>query len=223
LDDLAAAYPNTRTEEHSLSLIASYKLYRGGDPDLEAALQALEELREKYPQSKLDPKLDYEEAKIYEQQNSSGRLIAGPASGEVLALRARRKYEALRERYPGTLVAALAELELQKYRTPDPTAVLPAEYALHPAYPNPFNPKTTLRYDLPENSRVRLTIYDLMGREVVVLEQGFRPAGIYRVVWRGRDRSGRPVASGVYLYRFHAVAENGKRRFQRNGKVVLLK
>lgn len=75
----------------------------------------------------------------------------------------------------------------------------PLEYELLPAFPNPFNPSTVIRYALPEESWVRLEVYDVLGRRVRELAEGKQPAGWHSVVWDGRDEFGREVASGVYL------------------------
>jgi hypothetical protein len=79
---------------------------------------------------------------------------------------------------------------------------MPAAFRLHPCYPNPFNPLTTIRYDLPAAARVTLHIYDVSGRLVQVLRNGeVQDAGRNEVVWAGRDKRGVPVASGTYFYR----------------------
>jgi hypothetical protein len=77
----------------------------------------------------------------------------------------------------------------------------PQAFALGQNAPNPFNPSTTIRYSLPRTSTVRLTVYNLLGQQVRVLKDGPQPAGDYMVLWNGQDRRGRPVSSGVYLYR----------------------
>ena len=79
-------------------------------------------------------------------------------------------------------------------------AVLPSEYRLLNNYPNPFNPLTTIAYDLPQESQVMLTIYDILGREVIRLVDERQPAGIQKVIWDGRDSYGQLVPSGIYLY-----------------------
>lgn len=66
-------------------------------------------------------------------------------------------------------------------------------------YPNPFNPTTTVEYELPEGSHVRLTVYNMLGQEIEVLVDEFRNPGRYAVKWNGSNR-----ASGVYLYRIQA-------------------
>ena len=68
-------------------------------------------------------------------------------------------------------------------------------------YPNPFNASTAIRYQLAQAARVRLAVFDLLGRKVKVLLHQDRPAGAHAVTWDGTDESGRAVASGVYFYR----------------------
>jgi hypothetical protein len=91
-------------------------------------------------------------------------------------------------------------------------ASLPTRLALHPAHPNPFNPTTTLSFDLPNASDVHLEVFDVLGRRVAVLVEGQMPAGSHEVSW---DASG--VASGVYFARLSADGAAVSR------KVVLLK
>jgi hypothetical protein len=72
---------------------------------------------------------------------------------------------------------------------------------LYGNYPNPFNPATTIRFSVAEQSPVSLKIYDIAGRRVATLVQESLPPGQHSAVWRGRSDSGRPLASGLYLYR----------------------
>jgi hypothetical protein len=93
---------------------------------------------------------------------------------------------------------------------PDTT---PARFALHPCRPNPFNPRTTIRYDLPRDAPVILAVYDLTGRRVRTLRDGAtETAGAHAVEWDGRDDGGRAVGSGVYVCRLTAGEERGVRR-----------
>ncbi|MFC1620260.1 immunoglobulin domain-containing protein [Candidatus Neomarinimicrobiota bacterium] len=78
---------------------------------------------------------------------------------------------------------------------------VPLEFALHQNYPNPFNPTTTVDYDLPVAGDVALTVYDLLGREVIRLVDGYAEAGYYQAVWRGRSAKGEGLPSGIYLVR----------------------
>lgn len=79
---------------------------------------------------------------------------------------------------------------------------IPEIFVLLPNYPNPFNPETTIKYQLPKTSEVSLLIYNLLGQLVTTLVDEKRPAGYYTVRWNGTDQHGQPVASGVYLYKF---------------------
>ena len=81
---------------------------------------------------------------------------------------------------------------------------LPKEFAIHPAFPNPFNPTATLRYDLPENSLVNITVYDMLGRQVKTLVNQTQDAGYRTVIWNATNDYGRPVSAGVYLYQIQA-------------------
>ena len=94
---------------------------------------------------------------------------------------------------------------------------VPTEFALHNNYPNPFNPITTINYDLPQDGSVRLIIYDVMGREVTRLVNGFTPAGYHSVRWDARNKMGENVSAGVYFY--HLQSGN----FVKTQKMVLLK
>ena len=81
----------------------------------------------------------------------------------------------------------------------DPT--VPTKFALHPAYPNPFNPSTTISFDLPKREAVKLTVFDITGRVVRTLLDKQLAAGTHHVTWDGKNEAGHPVASGVYLFR----------------------
>ncbi len=72
------------------------------------------------------------------------------------------------------------------------------------AYPNPFNPNTTVAFRLENEGPVRLGVFDLQGREVAVLANDVFPQGEHRVSWRGVDARGRAVGSGVYFLQFVA-------------------
>ncbi|HLU37248.1 MAG TPA: ScyD/ScyE family protein [Thermomicrobiales bacterium] len=85
----------------------------------------------------------------------------------------------------------------------DPQTV-PETFTLLPNYPNPFNPGTTLAYRLAQPEHISLSVYNLLGQEVRLLVDTRQPAGAYEVRWNGRDRDGRPMPSGVYLYRLRA-------------------
>ncbi len=81
---------------------------------------------------------------------------------------------------------------------------LPESFDLKANYPNPFNPTTTIAFDLPEASEVTLEVYDMMGRRVATLVNGNLSAGRYEAIWNARADNGASVASGVYIYRLRA-------------------
>lgn len=76
----------------------------------------------------------------------------------------------------------------------------PSQFRLFSNYPNPFNPATTLRFELPEAGRVLLTIHNVLGQRVRLLIDGERPAGFYEMRWDGRSEAGTRTASGLYFY-----------------------
>jgi Leucine-rich repeat (LRR) protein len=94
---------------------------------------------------------------------------------------------------------------------------LPITYNLYNAYPNPFNPKTTLHYDLPEDAMVNITIYDMMGRVVKTMVNTQQNAGFKSVRWNATNDAGSPVSAGIYLYMIQAG------EFRQTKKMVLLK
>lgn len=78
---------------------------------------------------------------------------------------------------------------------------IPLQTRLFSAFPNPFNPNTTLRYSLSEPGQMQLVIYNLKGQIIQTYSREHSAAGYYQVHWDGRDQSGKPVAAGIYFYR----------------------
>jgi Leucine-rich repeat (LRR) protein len=93
----------------------------------------------------------------------------------------------------------------------------PLIYKLQNAYPNPFNPVTTLSYDLPEDALVNVTIYDMVGRQVSTLISSQQSAGYKSIQWNATNSAGQPVSAGLYLYTIQAG------EFRETKKMVLLK
>lgn len=114
----------------------------------------------------------------------------------------------------------LVAIDSDGTETQSPTICVGASEAkleLLPNVPNPFNPSTTIRYILPSRLKVRMTIYDVAGRAVVVLVDREEAAGPYNVEWNGTGADGARVSSGVYLVRIEAGTQSLSR------KMVLLK
>ncbi len=80
----------------------------------------------------------------------------------------------------------------------------PQDFKLFPAYPNPFNPQTVLRYELPNTMQVTIDVLDMTGRHVRTLVSTLQSAGSYATVWDGRNDAGLSMSSGIYFIRIHA-------------------
>jgi len=81
---------------------------------------------------------------------------------------------------------------------------LPTEFALEQNYPNPFNAETMIKYQLPQNAKVQLSIFNLLGQEIRTLVSEQKNAGYHTIVWNGKDNTGKDVVSGVYVCRIKA-------------------
>lgn len=94
---------------------------------------------------------------------------------------------------------------------------LPQEFAVSDNYPNPFNPSTTIDYQLSRAAQVHLTVYNSLGQKIRTLVRNFQQPGSYQAVWDGRNDAGEVVGSGMYLYRFTAG------NFSRTHKMFFMK
>ena len=89
----------------------------------------------------------------------------------------------------------------------DKNLEIPIVFALHPNYPNPFNPsgagqspETTISFLIPKTSKVEISIYNIKGQKVKEVANNEFDKGIHSVVWNGDDEMGNPVSSGIYFY-----------------------
>ena len=99
----------------------------------------------------------------------------------------------------------------------DGTTGLPAEFALYPNYPNPFNPQTIIEFNLPRYSVVSLDVFNILGERIRTLVSDLLPPGRHTVTWDGTTSSGEQAASGIYFYRLSAGD------FIQSRKMLLLK
>ena len=83
--------------------------------------------------------------------------------------------------------------------TLDVDDVIPEDFSISKAYPNPFNPTVNIDFSIPEESDINIQIFDLLGHNVFNHKQNFNTAGNYRFQWHGVNDSGMPIASGVYF------------------------
>ncbi|MCH7926065.1 MAG: T9SS type A sorting domain-containing protein, partial [Planctomycetes bacterium] len=81
---------------------------------------------------------------------------------------------------------------------------LPQDFMLHPAYPNPMRTTTTLVFDIPVSTAVEITIFDILGKRIKTLVNGYLPGGIHRIDWEGDSESGHALGSGVFFVRMRA-------------------
>ena len=105
--------------------------------------------------------------------------------------------------------------------------LLPLEFSLSQNYPNPFNPTTSIRYTIKWRSQVKISIFNLLGQEVVKLVDDFQDSGQYRIEWNGENRAGAEISSGIYFLKMSAKsteAHFGKyESFHKSIKMLMLK
>ena len=101
------------------------------------------------------------------------------------------------------------------------SVAVPASFVLYPNVPNPFNPETTIRFALAQESQVRLEVFDVVGQRVRTLVTERLPAGAHQALWDGRSENGEQVSSGVYFCRLQAQYEAGE--FGQVRRMLLLK
>ena len=116
------------------------------------------------------------------------------------------KFRVLRDAIPGNLQLAAGFIDQgdgvsKKIGKLESSRILPYDFYLSNNFPNPFNPSTSIKYALPNSQRVKLTIYDVLGRHVkTLIDHEKHPAGFYDLTWNGRNRNGFEVATGIYFY-----------------------
>ncbi|MDP1676386.1 MAG: LamG-like jellyroll fold domain-containing protein [Bacteroidota bacterium] len=101
-------------------------------------------------------------------------------------------------------------------------AQLPTVYKLEQNFPNPFNPTTTINYQLPDASSVKIIIYNMLGQEIKTLISEQQLAGYYSMMWNGTDNANRKISSGVYIYRIEAIGPHNK-RYSEVKKMLMIK
>jgi hypothetical protein len=116
-----------------------------------------------------------------------------------------------------TRVNVLGQFKLGYDPSYEGTNLVPSVFALKQNYPNPFNPSTTILYDVPEDTKLNLTIYNLLGQKVKALYSGNQLAGTYRTIWNGTNDREQTVASGIYFYRLETQS------FVKTQKMLLIK
>ena len=108
------------------------------------------------------------------------------------------------------------EIDIIELYTKD-KLLIPDNYQLKDAYPNPFNPVTTIEYGIPEAAYVKILVYDLLGQKVKILEFSQKEAGYFTTQWDGTNQHGESVSAGMYFYRIRTG------NFSDTKKIILLK
>jgi hypothetical protein len=117
----------------------------------------------------------------------------------------------------------LMEIEQRSTAVQEAQTTIPNQFVVYQNYPNPFNPSTTIGYKLAQQSSVKVTVYNLQGQEIKSFALGVQAAGAQTVVWDGKNSTGAPLSSGVYVYRVRAVSMQDGKMFDKSVKMVLLK
>jgi hypothetical protein len=138
--------------------------------------------------------VEYVDGGVIEEKQYGYRITAVDGSGN--------------ESRPSSVAVNLSDMEVR---------VVPEEYGLEPNFPNPFNSVTWVRYQLPSEGEVTLSIYSMLGQRIRTLIEARQEAGFYHVRWDGRDNGGRAMGSGMYLIRIESGA------FVKVRKMVLMK
>ena len=168
--------------------------------------------------------------------NPNGDLYAGtPGDGVFRSTNNGASWSAVNSGLTNLFVYALA-VDSSRYvyagtagggvfRTAQPVSVgqgglpaLPSSYALLQNYPNPFNPSTQIKFDLTEAGNVWLVVYDVLGRHVAELANGYHEAGYHSETWDASNQ-----ASGVYFARFNVTDALGNVKYSKINKLVLMK
>lgn len=102
-------------------------------------------------------------------------------------------------------------------------STIPSSFDVAHNFPNPFNPTTTIQYSVSERSRVRLSVFDLAGKEIAVLLDALQDPGYHEARWNAKDARGQSVSSGVYFYRMTANGTNDEVLFSRVKKMTFVK
>ena len=137
-----------------------------------------------------------------------GRAWSAAGTGELLRVRVKLHqdgFPASLQIEDGQLLSSLYESTPLRLLEDPRQLALPGEFALRPNYPNPFNPSTTIPFNVPSSQAGALPgsveIFNALGQRVRTLMKGMIAPGYYRTVWDGQDGTGQPVASGLYFYR----------------------
>jgi hypothetical protein len=136
----------------------------------------------------------------------------GPENLDISSLASNENYL-----FAGSSTIYMLPLTSQLLDVPDDNRIIPDNFFLSQNYSNPFNPVTTIKYQIPASGNVTLKIFDILGREIVILVNEFQPAGSYSVTFNVETLHGASLPSGIYFYRLQAGG------FAETKKMILMK
>ena len=148
--------------------------------------------------------------------------LAGPTTDVHVGLAQQATVDSLIIKWPsGTIdelinVSANQILSITEGSSPSGVTsdkpAIASDFALYQNFPNPFNPSTRISYQLKKSAHVRLTIYDISGREIKTLVNNNCPEGNASILWDGTNNTGNIVATGIYIYKLQVGAFNESRK-----------
>ncbi len=211
------------TEEDQKDIARNFLIweYKKQELDMEAVALA-EDLIENAAGSNLEEYYLFEMAMLIEDSDGSILLRESPEMAEARS-KVQSSEKRLMTEFSNTNSAMLYRQLFSKGKATKEDN-LPNQYALYPAFPNPFNPVTTIQFDLPKESRVTITVLDILGREIMTLMKGSQmAAGLNSVQWNGTTQHGSRVASGVYFIQMHARDSKDEIMYTARQKIMFLK
>jgi len=187
--------------------------------DYSTALSLVDTLLQLFEGTQREALYVFEQGSIYEQMSQNGGLGKSSQIAESC-------YERVYDEYSDSPISFLTAIKLGKEppeRKAEYVEVVPDKFSLNPIYPNPFNPETAIPFELPENFKVIMEVYNIMGRIVATLINDKLTCGYHSVIWNGRNDNGEPVASGLYIIKLNAISTDSGRHFKSAQKCLLVR
>ncbi|MBN4081062.1 T9SS type A sorting domain-containing protein [Caldithrix abyssi] len=152
----------------------------------------------------------FEQGGIYKHLSRNGHGAGKITAGSGYFSLAESNYDRILSDFPQSEAANLVRMLKGEGAIEDEPVVenIPKTFKLHPAFPNPFNPSTTIRFAIPNRSRISLNIYDIAGKEIKRVEMN-KPTGTYHYIWDGKNNEGQIVSTGVYLISVSIKGDDG--------------
>ncbi len=139
-----------------------------------------------------------------ETQATGAFLAKDVVVGQKVAVALKSAFTGMVPLFGGTGSLAQGGAPAARAALTEPVSEIPDKHVIAQNYPNPFNPTTQIRYGLPAQASVKLTIHNVLGQEVAALVDGIQPAGYHVIQWNGTSAAGVAVGSGVYFFRIQA-------------------